>query len=162
MVLLHLVPKQESCQLRGLRGVPTWAGKLPCGRACSSAMQGASPEHVGCGAHPQCCSSQLGQCLSCPVFRVDWWPCLARELVCSPTWSGAPSDELCWPLGQSCCFPTPQQYPTLLLSTGPCSDHPGRQQREPFYKIAYVSCMLNTKENLQWPHKRCDKEVKTQ
>lgn len=151
MVLLHLVPKQESCQLRGLRGVPAWTGKLTCGRAFSSATQGASQEHVGCGAHPQhstqqSCSRQLGQCLSRPVWPGNWCavpPDLGPQMIsCAGLWANLS------------VFPTLQQYPTLLLSTEPCSNHPGslirksRQHRESFYKIVYVSHMLDTKESL--------------
>lgn len=103
MVLLHLVPRQESCQLRGLRGVPTWAGNWPVEEPSAQlprephknmwAVEQPSTQH--------CCSRQLGQCLSRPVFRGNWWPCLARELVCSPTWSGSPNDKLSPPLNST-------------------------------------------------------------
>ena len=110
------VPKQESCQLRGLRGVPAWAGNCPVEEP-SAQLPREPHENTWAVEQPstqQCCSRQLGQCLSRPVFRVNWWPCLARELVCSPTWSGSPNDELCWPLGQSCCLPHPSTVPYLI------------------------------------------------
>ena len=91
-------------------------------------------------------------------------PVLSSESTGGPVWPGnwcavppdlGPQMMSCAGLWASLAvFPTPQQYPTLLLSTGPCSNHPGslitesRQHRESFYKIVYVSHMLDTKESL--------------
>lgn len=119
MVLLHLVPKQESCQLRGLVVSPH-GPETDLWKSLQLSYQGASQEHVGCGACPQhstqqSCSRQLGQCLSRPVWPGNWCavpPDLGPQMIsCTGLWANL-----------SVVLST---VPILLLSTEPCSNHPG-------------------------------------
>lgn len=59
-------------------------------------------------------TAQHAAVLQQTAWPVSLPPCLARELVCSPTWSGSPNDKLCWPLGQSFCLPHPSTVPHLI------------------------------------------------